>query len=34
MVLGAMLMSFTGHDLQERISKEGENMIGMLDGKG
>jgi hypothetical protein len=33
-VLDAMHMSFTSHDLQERISEEGENMIGMLEGKG
>jgi hypothetical protein len=29
-----MLMPFTGHNLQEIISEEGENMIGMLEGKG
>jgi hypothetical protein len=33
-VLGAPLMPFTSIDLQERISEEGENMIGMLEGKG
>jgi hypothetical protein len=33
-VLGATLMPFTSQNLQERISEEGENMIGMLEGKG
>jgi hypothetical protein len=33
-VLGASLMLFMSHDLQERISEEGESMIGMLEGKG
>jgi hypothetical protein len=33
-VLSVPLMLFISHDLQEGISEEGENMIGMLEGKG